>query len=134
MHAGKSMHVKRGSDFDISRWIEEDLPGLKEVRVIEEKTEPQELKREEPLDLKVWIQEEVPDVSEVRLLITEQTKRWERQVAGALALGLLGVVTVVTIAGILDTSRWQIVKEALSILVPLVATALGYYFGASGRQ
>jgi hypothetical protein len=127
------MGVKRGDDFHIDEWIEEVFPSVRELR-LEDKTEQKELRREDPLDLKELIKKELPDLSQVRLVIAEQTKRLERQTAGILALGLLGVVTVVTMVGILSASRWPIVKEALTILVPLLASTVGYYFGASGSQ
>jgi len=126
--------LQHTDDLRIDILIREKFPSLRDLHLIDEKSARQELKREAYLDLREWSRQEIPDLNEVRLLIEEQTKRLERQIAGILALGLLGVVIVVTTIGLLDTSRWQMAKEALSFLTPLLGSTAGYYFGASSRQ
>lgn len=126
------MQGKPITDFGVETRAQEEPANLRRLRLIEEKSRLQELKREAPLYFEE-LSKELTDFSEVQV-IAEKTDLLESQVAGILALGLLGFVAVVTIIGLLDTSRWQIVKEVLFFLVPLLSVVTGYYFGSLGRQ
>jgi len=126
------MQSKPITNFGVETRAQEEPANLRRLRLIEEKSRLQELKREAPLYFEE-LSKELTGFSEVQV-IAEKTDLLESQVAGILALGLLGFVVVVTIIGLLDTSRWQIVKEVLFFLVPLLGVVSGYYFGSLGRQ
>lgn len=76
------------------------------------------------------------------------TKRWQADLRFALTLLLFGIVIFWTLIlwlqidtaptqdsnGAITMDKWQRAKDILVLFLPLLTTALGYWFGAAGTE